>query len=378
MRIALVTNVCTHYRRPLFERISHRFDADLYLTSRGREWYSAGGQEPSSAGLEAIVQPRGPALARALQQGRYDCVVTSLVGRGTMAATLAGARMGGSALVVWVGIWRHPETAFHRISRPVARQIYRRADALLVYGSHVTGHVTRESGRTEGIFELPQAVDESAFRVRIEHERLMELRRSLELNGEPVACFVGRLESGKGLDVLVRALARTSVDQRLLIIGRGSLEQESRRLVRTLGVEEKVRFVGPVSQELLPVYLQASDLLVLPSVTTRRFREPWGLVVNEAMASGLPVVATDAVGASAGGLVVDGETGRIVAEGDPDALAAAMDELAGDDARRRRLGAGASEHVLSWNLDAAADAMESAILAAVRNRRSAGARAARA
>jgi glycosyltransferase involved in cell wall biosynthesis len=378
MRIALVTNVCTHYRRPLFERISQRFDTDLYLTSSGREWYSAGGPEPSSAGLDAIVQPHALPLARALQRGRYDCVVTSLVGRGTMAATLAGARMGGGALVVWVGIWRHPATAFHHISRPVARKIYRAADALLVYGPHVAGHITRESGRTEGIFELPQAVDETAFRARVEPERLKELRRSLDLNGEPVACFVGRLESGKGIDVLVRALARTSVEQRLLIVGRGSLEQESRRLVRTLGVEDKVRFAGPVSQELLPVYLQASDLLVLPSVTTRRFREPWGLVVNEAMASGLPVIATDAVGASAGGLVVDGETGRIVAEGDPDALAAAMDELARDDVRRRSLGAGASEHVTRWNLDSAADAMESAILAAVRTRRYARARVARA
>ena len=66
----------------------------------------------------------------------------------------------------------------------------------------------------------------------------------------------------------------------------------------------------------------ACDVLVVPSVPTRTFREPWGLVVNEAMNQGLAVIATDAVGAAAGGLVRDGENGLIVPAGDERALAA--------------------------------------------------------
>ncbi len=85
--------------------------------------------------------------------------------------------------------------------------------------------------------------------------------------------------------------------------------------------------VGP--RELRDLYA-ASDVLVLPSIPTRAFREPWGLVVNEAMNRGLPVIATDAVGAAAGGLVRDGHNGLVVGAGDRAALADALGRLAGD------------------------------------------------
>ena len=74
----------------------------------------------------------------------------------------------------------------------------------------------------------------------------------------------------------------------------------------------------------------ACDVLVVPSIRTRTFREPWGLVVNEAMNRGLPVIASDAVGAAAGGLVRDGVNGLVVPAGDSAALAAAIRRLAGD------------------------------------------------
>ncbi len=76
--------------------------------------------------------------------------------------------------------------------------------------------------------------------------------------------------------------------------------------------------VPPV--ELRNLYA-ACDVLVLPSIPTRTFREPWGLVVNEAMNRGLAVIASDAVGAAAGGLVRDGRNGLVVPAGDPAALA---------------------------------------------------------
>ena len=80
-------------------------------------------------------------------------------------------------------------------------------------------------------------------------------------------------------------------------------------------------------------------MLVVPSIPTRTFREPWGLVVNEAMNRGLAVIATDAVGAAAGGLVRDGDNGLIVPAGDSAALAEAIARLAGDPQLRARMGA---------------------------------------
>ena len=79
----------------------------------------------------------------------------------------------------------------------------------------------------------------------------------------------------------------------------------------------------------------------MPSIATRRFLEPWGLVCNEAMSQGRPVIATDAVGAAAGGLVRDGETGLVVPAGDARALAEAIERLLGDAQLRADLGRGA-------------------------------------
>ena len=86
-------------------------------------------------------------------------------------------------------------------------------------------------------------------------------------------------------------------------------------------------------------------MLVLPSVASKRWREAWGMVVNEAMNCGVPVIATDAVGAAAGGLVVDDETGLIVPQRDARALASAIARLLKDDPGRRRLGATAQLRV---------------------------------
>ncbi len=82
------------------------------------------------------------------------------------------------------------------------------------------------------------------------------------------------------------------------------------------------------------------------------------------MNAGLPVIATDAVGAAAGGLVVDGETGLVVPAGDAGALAVAFEKLAADTSTRRRLGEAASSRVLEWNYVAAADGFSAALAAA--------------
>ena len=74
--------------------------------------------------------------------------------------------------------------------------------------------------------------------------------------------------------------------------------------------------------------------MVVPSVPTRDFLEPWGLVVNEAFDQGVPVIATDAVGAAAGGLVRHERTGLVVPAGDAGALAAALRRVHGDPALR--------------------------------------------
>jgi glycosyltransferase involved in cell wall biosynthesis len=111
---------------------------------------------------------------------------------------------------------------------------------------------------------------------------------------------------------------------------------------------------------------------VIPSITTALDREPWGVVVNEAMHSGVPVIATDAVGAAAGGLVVDGRNGLVVPERDPTALADAMLRLIRDPELATRMGEAARRDVAAFNYPRMAqaflDAVQFAIAANARRR----------
>ncbi|HEV2998120.1 MAG TPA: glycosyltransferase family 4 protein, partial [Solirubrobacteraceae bacterium] len=115
---------------------------------------------------------------------------------------------------------------------------------------------------------------------------------------------------------------------------------------------EGVVCAGPVGPVELRAIYAASDVLVVPSIRTRTFREPWGLVVNEAMNRHLPVIVSDAVGAAAGGLVREGHNGLIVPAGDPRALADAMRRLARDAGLRSRLGEAGARDVAAHTQEA--------------------------
>jgi glycosyltransferase involved in cell wall biosynthesis len=359
LKVAIVTNLPTHYRRPLFERLARVHDATFFFTYAGKNRYWSNDHDLAAGAVRARPTPSGSRLFAGLVRGGYDCIVASLTGRFQLLLTVAAARLSRTPLVLWVGIWEHPRTLPHRLSRRVVAALYRHADAVAVYGSHVAQHVERESGRTNGVFEIPQAVDNQLFRDATLVDAVAVAR-----DDAVTACFVGRLEPEKGLDVLLNAL-QWIPDVALVIAGSGSERPLLERLAGDLGISERVRFVGYMPQGRLPSLFEQVDFLVLPSVTTSSFKEPWGLVANEAMNAGLPVVATDAVGAVAGGLVIDEQTGLVVPERDVERLAGALSRMVGDASLRSRLGAAAREHVLRWNYDAAMAGLDAAIRAAV-------------
>jgi glycosyltransferase involved in cell wall biosynthesis len=171
---------------------------------------------------------------------------------------------------------------------------------------------------------------------------------------ETTFAFVGRADREKGVEVLLeawRASGLTMPAAALALVGVGAKPHlhDRGRPTRLPAGAFGLHPVEPV--ELRNAY-DASDVLVLPSIPTRTFREPWGLVVNEAMNRGLAVIASDAVGAAAGGLVRDGETGLIVPAGDSGALARALVLLANDAPLRARMGAAGSSTVSAYSQDA--------------------------
>jgi D-inositol-3-phosphate glycosyltransferase len=169
--------------------------------------------------------------------------------------------------------------------------------------------------------------------------------------------FVGRIEPLKGIDTLIRAIAlmekqlkANSCPHYLVIIGgdpnetQDHLSSEMQRLQslsHTLGVDDLVIFLGKRNQDTLPYYYSAAEVVIVPS-----HYESFGMVALEAMACGIPVVASQVGGLAY--LVKDGKTGFSVPNDDPQALATKLIQLIGDSALRKRMGAQAAGYAKSY------------------------------
>jgi glycosyltransferase involved in cell wall biosynthesis len=183
-----------------------------------------------------------------------------------------------------------------------------------------------------------------------------------------VALYAGRLVREKGIAVLREAWARATLpaESVLVVAGDGPLAY---KLAGMPGRAGAVNALGRVPRAELPALYAAADVLILPSIPTATFREPWGLVVNEAMLQGTPVIVSDAVGAAAGGLAVDGRTGFVVPAGDSAALAARISALAGSPGLRERMGRDARAQVAAYTPEAWAAGMTRALAAVGASRR---------
>ena len=157
----------------------------------------------------------------------------------------------------------------------------------------------------------------------------------------PIVLFVGRLVPYKGVDVLLDALS--GVDAAGLIVGDGPSRAQLESSARALGIENRVKFVGSVTDEELAAMYRACDVFVLPSVTRQ---EAFGVVQLEAMAAGKPVISTD-LGTGVGWVNRHAETGFVVPPRDPVALREAMRRLLTDSHLQRSMGEAAMRRVRS-------------------------------
>ena len=169
-------------------------------------------------------------------------------------------------------------------------------------------------------------------------------RRDLALPDVPIALFVGRLEPLKGVDIAIRAVALTDLDTplHLLIVGgddRALAERDRlQTLARSLGIANRVSFIDAVPPDRLANYYRAADVCLVPS-----YYESFGLVAVEALASGIPVVAT-----RVGGLqytVRDGRTGYLVSWRCPEPFAERLESLLHNADLARRFGLAAPDSV---------------------------------
>jgi glycosyltransferase involved in cell wall biosynthesis len=229
--------------------------------------------------------------------------------------------------------WENIAKVYPRPYRWFEQYALRVADTAIA-GNQEAAEIIRHKGYRRPIHVLPQmGVDPDLFQpLPPADPAVARLRQELRLEGFVVG-YVGRLEKGKGLHTLFRALARWQVPWTLVLVGAGPLRQELPNYAAYLGIAERIRWVGRVPPEVLPAYYRLIDVLVLPSDTHKGWKEQFGRVLIEAMACQVPVI-----GSSSGAIPeVIGEAGLIFPERDHQALAEALEHLRANPALRANL-----------------------------------------
>lgn len=180
---------------------------------------------------------------------------------------------------------------------------------------------------------MPLGVDVDLFRPDPAAAHAVRARLGWNGEGPPVVGFLGRFIEAKGLGLLMRTLEEIGTPWRALWVGGGPMEPELRSWASRHG--DRVRIVGGITHDAVPAYLNAMDLLVAPSQTTRKWREQFGRMLIEAFACGVPVVGSD----SGEIPYVIGDAGVIVGERDEAGWCRTLSELLESPARRAALAA---------------------------------------
>jgi glycosyltransferase involved in cell wall biosynthesis len=240
------------------------------------------------------------------------------------------------------------------------RRLYRSADAIVTYGPHVSSYVHARGARN--VFVAPQSVDNNFWG----SPDVTPPCNSVWANESTVKfLFAGRPTREKGLGVLFEAWSMSGLQAptaALVLVGVGSTPPWVPTGGAVVGAcDDSIVSIHPVSPTELRNFYAAANVLVVPSIPTPTFREPWGLVVNEAMNRSLPIIASDAVGAAAGGLVREGRNGTIVPAGDPIALAAALRRFADNPEARTRMGEAGHTDVAAYTHEAWAEGFSRAL-----------------
>ncbi len=392
LRLAIVTSHPIQYQAPLFRELARRPEVDLtvfFCSDHGlREAFDSGfGQTfkwdmPLLEGYAYEFVPNrsprpgvqagfwgevNPGLVTRLSRGKFDAVLVHGYAYASSWLAFAGARLGRAALLMRMeSHLLEPRARWKQgLKRLLLGPVLRSMDQCVPIGS-----LNHEYYRHYGVSPLrltysPYAVDEGLFRSESEHMRHsgLVLRRSLGLpETRPVVLFCAKLSPVKRPLDFLAALAACGGETRPhgLVVGDGVLRGECEWFAKE-HLAGCVTFAGFQNQAAIPRFYAAADLLVLPSG-----REPWGLVINEAMAAGLPVITTTVVGA-APDLVRHGETGFVFPVGDVPLLARLIQQAL-DPMLLPRLAQNARARIERWSLQRSADGIVSAAFAASASR----------
>ena len=278
------------------------------------------------------------------------CKLVMISGWETLACFSAGwfCHRSGTPYMVFSSSTELEKSWRRTLTKPLVRRFVKNAVSYVVCGKQAKDYLVSLGAMPERIFSIVNGVDNEFFlkNSRLSGEDKKTLKNSLGLPSGPTVLFVGQLIKRKGILILLEAfrlLRESGVTVSLLIVGTGQLEKEIKEFADKYS-DKSIYLTGHIEMKDLPKYYGVADIFILPSL-----EEVWGYVVNEAMASGLPVIVSDVVGA-ADELVDDGKTGIIVPAGSANAVADEIRKLIYDEKLRISMGSQSLKKIQSHTI----------------------------
>jgi len=373
-RVVIITEIIAPYRIPVFNALARRRDIDLHVIFLAetdptqRQWlvykneiYFSYEVLPSwrrRIGNQCLLLNWGAEAA--LRQAAPDFIVCGGYNYIASWQAMSWARRNRVLFALWSESTTCDQRSGHVWVEALKERFLSRCDAFVVPGQSSAEYLHKYGAPVSTIFTAPNAVDSEWFTHQAEAARqdAGKYRRALNLPAR-FFLFAGRLVQEKGIFDLLQAYGSLRAELRnevgLVFVGDGAERSELRR--RAAAIQPgAICITGFAQRERLASYYALADALVFPTHT-----DPWGLVVNEALACGLPIISTTTAGCAAD-LIEDGWNGRVVAGGDIRHLAFAMTELASNSELRSLMGQRSLERSKRFSPEAWASGMANAVL----------------
>ncbi|RTL45810.1 MAG: glycosyltransferase [Candidatus Melainabacteria bacterium] len=289
------------------------------------------GVKVTAVGAPFGIQGRPLSATFPLELGRQECDVAHY--HLPFPLAMASHILRAPRARLTVATWHHDlvrHARFNKMIQPLLESFLDKVDVIIVTAPALIDHTPVLAKRRHKCRVIPLGIEEGRFKEEGVNPSPDQIKYGADV------LFVGRLVYYKGCNVLLDAISK--VDATLALVGEGPLRADLEAQAAELGIAERVRFMGRVSDEELAKMYKASSIFVLPSIFAT---ECFGLVQVEAMLNGKPVINTD-LPTGVPWVSLHNETGLTVPPNDAEALAGAIKLLLNDSGLRQKLGAQAA------------------------------------
>lgn len=371
-RLLILSEIIAPYRIPVFNALAQHQDIDLHVVflaetdTQLRQWrvykdelrfsYKVLPSWRFRLGAKSVLL--NWRMRASLKRFAPEVIICGGYNYFASWEALSWSRRNKVDFILWSESNQHDARSGRRWVESLKTHFVAGCDRFVVPGKSSFAYLESLGVAQEKIFTAPNAVDNDWFetQAKIARSRAQELRERLGLP-ERFILYVGRLVPEKGIFDLLEAYGRLEDEVKravgLVFAGDGKNRSQLEKKAKKIG-PGTICFPGFAQREDLAALYGLADLFVLPTHS-----DPWGLVVNEAMACGLPVMVTNVAGCAAD-LVDDGWNGFVVPHGDPDNLCRGVDAILRNDQLRQEMSVRGLERIREYSPKACAAGLAAA------------------